>query len=109
MRIAVTGDAEVEAWLPLADAIPLPEAAPVSLFLNASPLQPVRARVRYLAHDSVVRPDGSYAYRLRATLEGGTNHRVGLKGTARLDGRRVVLAYYLLRRPLASLRTTLGF
>lgn len=109
MRIAVTGDAEVEAWLPLADAIPLPDAAPVSLFLNASPLQPVRARVRYLAHDSVARPDGSFAYRLRATLEEDTIHRVGLKGTARVDGRRVPLIYWVFRRPWAAVRIWAGY
>lgn len=109
MRLAATGDAEVEAWLPLADAIPLPDAAPVSLFLNASPLDPVRARVRYLAHDAVARPDGSYAYRLRATIEAGTSHRVGLKGTARVDGRRVPLLYWVFRRPWAAVRIWAGY
>ena len=76
----------------------------MSLFLNASPLHPVRARVRYLAHDSVSRPDGTYAYRLRATIEGGTAHRVGLKGTARVDGGRVPLIYWIFRRPWAAVR-----
>jgi phosphotransferase system IIA component len=87
MRIASPGDVEVEAWVPLADAIPLAEQAGVSLYLNASPLSPVEASLRYLAHDAVERPDGNYAYRLRATLTEPTGHRVGLKGTARLQGR----------------------
>lgn len=108
MRIATVGDVEVEAWVPVADAIPLDADAPVSLFLNASPLAPVDARLRYLAHDAVQRPDGSHAYRLRARLDIGTEHRVGLKGTARVEGRRVTLAYWMLRRPLASLRMALG-
>jgi hypothetical protein len=109
MRIATPGDIEVEAWVPLADAIPLGEDADISLYLNASPLEPVQARLRYLAHDAVLRPDGNYAYRLRATLNGSTGHRVGLKGTAKLRGSWVPLAWWMLRRPLASIRTTIGW
>jgi hypothetical protein len=108
LRIAAPGDSEVEVWIPLADAITLPEGAEVSLYLHASPLSPVPARVRYLAHDAIQRPDGIYAYRLRATLTEPTQHRVGLKGTARVHGNWVPLVYWLARRPLAALRATLG-
>ena len=109
MRVASPEDVEVEAWIGLADAIPLPDHAPVTLYLNASPLSPVKAHVRYLAHDAVQRPDGNYAYRLRASLEAPTDHKVGLKGTARVDGDRVPLIYWVLRRPLASIRTMIGW
>lgn len=108
MRIAVPGDVEIEAWLPLADAIALSPGARVQLYLNASPLQPVVAHLRYQAHDAVQRPDGGYAYRVRATLQEATTHRVGLKGTAKLHGGWVPLGYWVLRRPWAALRTTLG-
>jgi hypothetical protein len=108
MRIAAPADSEVEAWLPLADAVALEPGSDVTLYLNASPLAPVAARVRYMAHDAVQRPDGSYAYRLRATLAQPTAHRVGLKGTAKLHAGWVPLAYWVLRRPLATLRTVVG-
>ena len=108
MRIATPGDVEVEAWLPLADAITLPAGSAVSLYLNASPLFSVSAQLRYMAHDAVQRPDGSFAYRVRATLDAPTQHRVGLKGTAKLHGAWVPLVYWVLRRPLATLRSTLG-
>jgi multidrug efflux pump subunit AcrA (membrane-fusion protein) len=108
LRIAATGDVEVEAWLPIGDAIALPPGAPVQLFLNASPLEPVTARLRYLAHDAVQRPDGSWAYRARATLDGPTAHRVGLKGTAKLQGDEVPAAYWMMRRPIATMRSMLG-
>ena len=108
LRIATPGDVEVEAWIPLNDAIALPSGASVNLYLNASPLSPVSAQVRYLAHDAVQRPDGIYAYRVRATLSESTTHRVGLKGTARIQGGWVPLAYWLLRRPVAAVRTYLG-
>ncbi|MES2977701.1 MAG: HlyD family efflux transporter periplasmic adaptor subunit [Pseudomonadota bacterium] len=109
MRIASPADSEVEAWVPIADAIELPPQAKVSLHLNASPLSPVVAQLRFQAYDAVQRPDGSYAYRVRATLNEPTAHRVGLKGTAKLHGGWVPLVYWVLRRPLAAVRSTLGF
>jgi len=54
-----------------------------------------------MAHDPVQRPDGSYAYRVRAKLDAPTAHRIGLKGTGRLQAGWVPLAYWVLRRPLA--------
>jgi len=109
MRIAAPRDVEVEAWVPLADAIPLEEGSALALHLNATPLEPVHATLRYFAHDAVERPDGSFAYRVRARLAEPTEHRVGLKGTARFSGRWVPLAYWALRRPLASLRAATGW
>jgi hypothetical protein len=108
LRLATPGDVEIEVWLPLADAIPLAAGTDVQLYLNASPLSPVAARLRYMAHDAVQRPDGTYAYRVRATLSGSTTHRIGLKGSAKLSGERVALVYWILRRPLAALRQSVG-
>ncbi|MCQ4298487.1 HlyD family efflux transporter periplasmic adaptor subunit [Pseudomonas songnenensis] len=109
MRIATPQDVEVEAWVPLADAIPMADGSRVALHLNASPLAPASATLRYFAHDAVERPDGSYAYRVRARLDAPTEHRVGLKGTARFSGGWVPLGYWALRRPLASLRAMIGW
>lgn len=109
LRIATLGDVEVEAWLPLADAIALQPGDAVTLYLSASPLSPVSATLRYTAHDAVQRPDGSFAYRVRATLDGQTDHRVGLKGTARVHGGWAPLVYWVMRRPLATVRAYLGF
>jgi hypothetical protein len=109
MRIAAEDDVEVKAWLAVGDAIVLPVGAPVSLYLNSSPLFSVSAQVRYVAHDAVQRPDGSYAYRVRAGLSDKTTHRVGLKGTAKLSGQWVPLAYWVLRRPVAAVRQMIGW
>jgi Barrel-sandwich domain of CusB or HlyD membrane-fusion len=109
LRLAALDDVEVEAWVPIADAIRFEPDAQVSLYLSASPLSPVSARLRYMAHDAVQRPDGGFAYRVRATLTYKTEHRVGLKGTAKLQGGWAPLAYWVLRRPWATLRATLGW
>jgi hypothetical protein len=92
----------------LADAIGLSVGDEVSLYLSANPLAPVQAKLRYMAYEAVQRPDGVYAYRVRATLTGDTPHRVGLKGTAKLHGDWVPLVYWVLRRPWATLRAYLG-
>lgn len=109
MRVAAPEDVEVEAWLALGDAIPLEQDAPVSLYLNASPLTAVSARVRYVAYEAVQRSDGNFAYRVRASLEHKTDQRVGLKGTAKLSGRWVPLVYWVVRRPLAAVRQAVGW
>lgn len=104
MRIAQPDAVEVEAWLPIGDAIPLQAGAQVQLYLAADPLAAVRAQVRYVAYDAVARPDGQYAYRVRAQLLQPGTQRIGLKGTAKLQGERVSLAYWMVRKPWASIR-----
>jgi len=108
MRVVRPGEVEVEAWLPLADAVTLEEGSRVQLYLQSEPLDPVKASLRYVAHKAVERPDGVYAYRVRATLAEPTTYRVGLKGTAKLESHRTTMFYWLFRRPLSVVRTTLG-
>ena len=108
MRIANPTDAEVEAWVNIGDAIPLREGSDLKLYLDARPLAPVNAKLRYFSHEAVERPDGSYAYRIRAKINGTTKSRIGLKGTAKLYGEWVPLVYWMLRRPLAAIRSTIG-
>jgi hypothetical protein len=109
LRIATLDDVEVEAWVSVADAIELTPGDTLNLHLSASPLSPVSASLRYMAHDAVQRSDGTFAYRVRAVLEVTTMHRVGLKGTAKLYGNWVPLSYWVLRRPLATARAWLGW
>lgn len=108
MQVAAADDVEIEAWVAIGDAIPLAERAPLKLYLAAAPLTPLEASVRYMSHRATARPDGSYAYRVRARLDGATSQRIGLKGTAKLGGERVPLLYWILRRPLASIRQFLA-
>ena len=109
MVVATEGDVEIEAWVPVGDAIALPGEAPVTLYLNATPLSPVDGHLRFIGHEALQRPDGSYAYRLRASLDAGESApRVGLKGTAKISGEFVPLVYWALRKPLGTVRQFLG-
>jgi len=110
MAIANEHEAQVEAWLSPGDMIDFPESASLRLYLSANPLQPVDARVSFISHEPELRPDGNFAYRLRASLDESAAERVriGLKGTARIQGQQVPLIYWVFRRPLAALRGWLG-
>jgi hypothetical protein len=108
MRVADPKDAEVEAWVGIGDAIPLQAGAPVKLYLDARPLSPIKGKLRYFAHEAVERPDGKYAYRVRATLPKGAAEDIGLKGTAKLQGSYVPVIYWVLRRPIAAVRGYVG-
>ncbi|CAK0757117.1 Biotin-lipoyl like [Gammaproteobacteria bacterium] len=110
MMVANEQAVEVEAWLSPADAIPLASGARITLFLNTDPLVPLEASLYYVAYEAQQRPDGHYAYRVRAQLtQQGISPRIGLKGTAKLEGEEASLAYWIMRRPLAGIRTWLGW
>lgn len=109
MVVATEGQVEVEAWIPVGDMLEVPDRASASLYLNASPFNAVSANIRYVGHEPMLRPDGTYAYRVRASLpKGKKGPRVGLKGTAKVNGQFVPLSYWVLRKPLAVTRQFLG-
>ncbi|PNH95403.1 efflux RND transporter periplasmic adaptor subunit [Vibrio diazotrophicus] len=110
LMIADERDVGIEAWISPKDILPLVLGSKVSLFLSADPVTPLDAQLTYLAHQPELRPDGNYAYRARAELVGqnASHVRVGLKGTARIDGEQVSLFYWVARRPWAAVRTWLG-
>lgn len=110
MTVADETDTEVEAWLSVADVGEVRPGASLTLFLNARPLSPVRARVRSVAYEPSARPDATLAHRVRASLDAGHDKpRLGLKGTARVDGDSVPLVWWLFRKPLSTIRQFVGF
>jgi multidrug efflux pump subunit AcrA (membrane-fusion protein) len=110
MAVADSTDTEVEAWVAAADVGEVKAGARLTLFLNTAPLSPVRAVVRSVAYEANARPDSTIAHRLRATLaEGESKPRLGLKGTARIDGDTVPLIWWLFRKPLSTMRQFVGF
>ncbi|WP_051295433.1 efflux RND transporter periplasmic adaptor subunit [Azonexus hydrophilus] len=109
MMVAAENDVEIEAWLSPADVIELDQGNEVTLYLNTRPFSPIKGKVRYLAFEAQQRPEGHYAYRLRAAIAQDDRHeRAGLKGTAKVNGKRVPAIYWVLRKPLAALRNFVG-
>lgn len=109
MMVADPKDVELEIQLPAADAIALEIGADVRLFLNIAPNAAQEAQLTQIGYRAALTPDNVMAYRLRARFtEDDAQRRVGLKGTAKLYGKRTLLVAYLLRKPLATLRVWLG-
>lgn len=110
MQLADPKDAGVMLYMPVADAIALDHGARIRMFLQVAPLHPIEARLTQTSYQAVLSPDGVASYRLRGTIDQGSERlaRIGLKGTAKVYGERVPMVYFLLRRPLASVRQWSG-
>lgn len=97
--------------LAVADAIALDVGAPVKLFLTVQPLDPLAGQIVETSYQATLSPDGISSYRLRGAFDSidPKQARIGLRGTAKLYGEPVMLGYYLMRRPMASLREWTGW
>ena len=112
MRIADPSKVEVTINLPVADSIILQTGAPVELYLDSNPLKPVQAKMTSASFHA--QPDGAgvLSYRVRAQFlneEVDALPRIGLRGTAKVYGEEVSLAYYLMRKPLSAVRQWTGY
>ena len=107
MTLADPAQAELKIELDSGDAVSLPERAEVELFLDSDPLHRHDAVLERAAYAAELMPGGTLAYRLDARFTEQAP-RIGLRGTAKVYAKRVPLAVYLFRRPLAALRKTLG-
>jgi len=112
-RVMALADPErvrVEIRVPVGDAVAMDVGARVRLFLNVDPLHPVRARVTRSAYEPTPSAAGVLSFRVFAEIDPGeTPPRLGLRGTARIEGEPVPLGLLLFRRPLAAARQTIGF
>ena len=109
MRIAEPSRAKVSISLPVADAIVLERGRPVSLYLDSDPLEPVAATLTSASFHASPDDAGVLAYRVQAQLSAeGAPPRIGSRGTAKLHGHKVALAYFLFRKPWATVRQWIG-
>jgi multidrug resistance efflux pump len=108
MLIADPSLIDITIYMPPEDAIELEAGAPVDLLLHVDPLSPIKAKIDRASYEATQTPDGTLAYIVRAEMAPGQLPRIGLRGTAKVYGGRVSLGYYLLRKPLAFMRRTLG-
>jgi len=109
MMVADPSIIDVTVYVPPEDAVELETGAEVVVLLHVDPLTPIQARIQRSSYEAILAPDGTLAYVVRAQLDAGQGlPRIGLRGTAKIYADEVPLAYYLLRKPLASLRRSLG-
>ena len=109
LSLADQNDVEIEAWLAISDAIELPKGSLMKVYLNSDPLFPVEGALRTFSYQAQERHGETFSHRIRGViLSNGALPRLGLRGTARIEGRRVSLLYWIFRRPLSVLRQFFG-
>lgn len=109
LMIADPLNTQLEAWLAVGDDITLLYDAEIDFFPNVAPDKKYVAHLRRMDYRAELTPAGDLAYRIRGDFEQTQAlPRIGMRGTAKLYGEQVSLGYYLLRRPLATLRRWLG-
>lgn len=104
--------------LPVKESIALDTAANVKVFLDSDPLRPLRAKLKHAGYEPRLSAEQQMVYRLTAEpvqdedrLMGSTTEmpRIGLRGTARIDGQKVTVFFYLFRRPITAARQWIGW
>jgi len=111
MRLADANKTEFKIKVAVADGIILGQETDVTVFLDSDPLDPVPARVSKKSYTPESQGDEPMSFPVHAQLKPGKetkNFRIGLRGTARLSGDRVPLAFNLFRKPLSAIRQYLG-
>jgi hypothetical protein len=109
MLIADPSLIDITIYLPPEDAVELEPGGNVNLILHVDPLSSLDATIERASYEATLAPDGTLAYVVRARLLAGQGlPRIGLRGTAKIYAGRVTLGYYLLRKPLAFVRRSLG-
>jgi multidrug efflux pump subunit AcrA (membrane-fusion protein) len=109
MMIADPSIIDVTIYLPPEDAVELEPGGDVELLLHVDPLSTLKAKIERASYEATPQADGTLAYTIRAQLLPGQGlPRIGLRGTAKVYSSRVALGYYLLRKPLAFVRRSLG-
>ena len=109
LLVADPGSRELEIQVPLDNAVNLEAGAKVRMFLHVDPARDIRATIRQTSYEAKETPQGTLAYIVKAAFVNESRQlRIGMQGTAKIYGKETRLYYYLLRRPWAALRRTLG-
>lgn len=109
LRIADPKQVALDIKVPVADSIVLREAADVRVFLDASPLEVLDAKVTRASYQGKPTQTNQLAYDVRAQLGAGSvTPRIGARGTAQIYGDKVSLGFFLFRRPITVVRQYLG-
>ncbi len=109
MEIADPSEVDIRIGVPVADAISLGDDKRAKIFLDSSPLAPRAASVITSDYHAKPQDGGGIAFRVTARFDDQDQPpRLGSRGTAQLYGGRVPAIYYVLRRPLTTLRQWVG-
>lgn len=109
MLLAKPQESELLVRIPVENMIRTNHDVPVRAFLNIAPLTQYDSTIRYVSYQASADSDGLMTYKVKARFNQSEDRPViGLQGTAKVYGGYTILAYHVLRRPLAWLRKQTG-
>ena len=110
MMLVQPGATRVRIWIPEADNLFFPDPGPVRVALNVMPSRTLEALLRQPVSPRVsLSPQSVPCFVAQAEWAGAAPElKLGLQGTAILQGENVSLLYWLLRKPWAGARRVLG-
>ncbi|MHC4872715.1 MAG: HlyD family efflux transporter periplasmic adaptor subunit [Planctomycetota bacterium] len=107
--LTIVNKTKLAVWLPENDNIPFDEGKAINVFLNIAPDETKKAKLNYVAKHITKTPEGVPSFLAEADWEDKDKDlRIGLEGTAMLYGDKVSVAYWLARKPWATVRQQLG-
>lgn len=109
MEIASADDNQFEIWVAANDSIDISSGKSIKFFPEAQPLNVVKGSVDSVGFFASQSETDEFAYRVvAAPADESDSLRLGMKGTARLYGEKVLLGYHVLRKPISVIRKTVG-
>lgn len=109
LTIVTPGSVKIRVWLPVDDNIDFDFNHPVKVILHALPDSSKTADLKYVGRTVVNDPRGGPVILAEAQFRAPSAEiKAGLKGSAVLYGHKVRLAYWVMRKPLATFRRLFG-
>ena len=109
LTIADPKEIEFLIWLPVKDSIVIKENSKVRVFLDVNPISPYKGKLLRSTYEPELSPEEVLSYKIVSSLEKNKKApRIGLRGTAKVYGSRVMLFYYLFRKPITFVRQLIG-
>ncbi len=99
---------KVRIYLPEKDNIEFNWNRPIGVILNIAPTKRYKAYLKYIAPQASKGPNGNAHFLAEALFSDQASIKVGSQGTAVIYGEKVSLIYWILRKPMASVRQFLG-
>ncbi|MAE50762.1 MAG: hypothetical protein CMH27_03025 [Micavibrio sp.] len=109
MLLAKPQNSELLVRVPVDNMVQINHDVPIRAFLNIAPLKQYNAKIHYISYKAGADTDGLMTYKIKARFtDTDARPAIGLQGTAKVYGNYTILAYHILRRPVAWLRKHLG-
>lgn len=108
LSVANIRDLKLKIELPVAERIPLKIGDSGDFFISGQ-LHAIPLKITALGYNAKLTPNKVLSYEMEANFTNPEDlTQIGSQGTVKLYGNRVPLIYYLVRRPLQSIRHILG-